>query len=70
MSKVAITRLSYPCVRSAVDLFFAGGRPATRLVCGGRTKGNGLVLSAVQEQAIEGIIIRNRPEQLKMDFGL
>ena len=70
MSIVAMTGLSYPCVRSAVDLFVAGGWPAIRPACRGRAKGDGRVLSQTQEQAIQSLIIQNRPEQLKMDFCL
>jgi hypothetical protein len=35
-----------------------------------RAKGDGRVLSQAQEQAIQSLIIQNRPEQLKMDFCL
>ena len=38
--------------------------------CRGRNKGDGRVRSKVQEQAIQSIIICNRPEQLKINFCL
>lgn len=70
MQIVAMTGLSHPTVRSTIDLFEAGGwtnvRPAPR----GRIKGDGRVLSAAQEDAIQRMIIDKRPEQLKMDFSL
>ena len=62
MTIVAMTKLSYPCVRSAVDLFVAGGWPAIWPACRGRAKGDGRVLSQTQEQAIQSLIIQNRPE--------
>ena len=55
---------------SVVDLFVAGRWPAIRPACRGRAKGDGRVLSQAQEQAIQSLIIQNRPEQLKMDFCL
>ena len=70
MKVVEMTGLSYPAVRAVIDLFDAGGWAAIRPACRGRSKGDGRVLSEVQEQAIQSIIIRNRPEQLKMDFCL
>ena len=70
MAIVAMTGLSYPCVRSTVDLFVAGGWPAIRPACRGRARGDGRVLSQAQEQAIQSLIIQNRPEQLQMDFCL
>ena len=70
MKVVEMTGLSYPAVRAVINLFDAGGWSAIRPACRGRSKGDGRVLSAVQEQAIQSIIIRNRPEQLKMDFCL
>lgn len=36
----------------------------------GRHRGDGRVLSAAQEEAIQRLIIDKRPEQLKMDFSL
>ena len=70
MQIVAMTGLSYPCVRAAIDLFEAGGWAAIRPACRGRSRGDARILSPVQEQAIQRIIIENRPEQLKMDFCL
>ena len=62
--------LSYPVVRAVIDLFNAGGWSAIGPACRGRSKGDGRVLSQAQEQAIQSLIIQNRPEQLKMDFCL
>lgn len=70
MQIVAMTGLSYPPVRAAIDLFEAGGWSAIRPALRGRTRGDGRTLSAVQEQAIQRLIIENRPEQLKMEFCL
>ena len=70
MQTVAMTGLSYPCVRAAIDLFEAGGWAAIRPACRGRSRGDARILSPVQEQAIQRIIIENRPEQLKMEFAL
>ncbi len=70
MQIVAMTGLSYPTVRAAINRFEAGGwgnvRPAPR----GRIRGDGRVLSAAQEEVIQRMIIDKRPEQLKMDFSL
>ena len=70
MTIAAMTGLSYPCVRSTVDLFDTGGWPGIRPASRGRSKGDGRVLSLAQEQAIQSLIINNRPEQLQMDFCL
>ena len=70
MQIVAMTGLSYPPVRSAIDLFKAGGWSAIKPALRGRSRGDGRVLSAVQEEAIQRLIIDKRPEQLKMDFSL
>lgn len=70
MQIVAMTGLSYPTVRSAIDLFESGGWTNVRPTRRGRIKGDGRVLSAAQEEAIQRMIIDKRPEQLKMDFSL
>jgi transposase len=70
MQIVAMTRLSYPPVRAAIDLFEAGGWAAIRPALRGRSRGDGRVLSAVQEDVVQRLIIDKRPEQLKMDFSL
>ena len=70
MQIVAMTGLSYPPVRAAIDLFESGGWAAIRPAPRGRAQGDARVLSPVQEQAIQRMIIENRPEQLKMDFCL
>lgn len=70
MEIVSLTGLSYPAVRSTVDLFDAAGWAAIRPARRGRSKGDGRSLSAVQEDTIQRMIIDTRPEQLKMDFCL
>ena len=70
MQIVAMTGLSYPPVRAAIDLFEAGGWAAIKPALRGRSRGDGRVLSAVQEEAVQRLIIDKRPEQLKMDFSL
>ena len=70
MQIVAMTALSYPTVRSAIDLYEAGGWSAVRPAPRGRSRGDGRVLSQVQESTIQRMIIDHRPEQLKMDFHL
>jgi transposase len=70
MQIVAMTGLSYPTVRAAIDRFESGGWINVRPVPRGRLKGDGRVLSDVQEEAIQRMIIDKRPEQLKMDFSL
>ena len=70
MQIVAMTGLSYPTVRGVIDRFSAGGWQAIRPALRGRSRGDGRVLSAAQEQAIQRLIIDKRPEQLKMDFSL
>ena len=70
MQIVAMTGLSYPTVRSAIDLFDAGGWSAIRPALRGRARGDGRVLSSAQEEVIQRLIIDKRPEQLKMDFHL
>ncbi len=70
MQIVALTGLSYPPVRAAIDLFEAGGWSAIRPALRGRRRGDGRVLSQVQEDTIQRMIIDKRPEQLKMDFHL
>ena len=69
MKLVEMTGLSYPAVRAVIDLFDVGSWSAIRPASRGRSKGDGCVLSQVQEKAIQSLIIRNRPEQLKMDFA-
>lgn len=70
MRIVTMTGLSYPTVRSAIDLFEAGGWAAIRPAARGRAKGDGRTLSSAQEDAVQRMIIDKRPEQLKMDFSL
>jgi transposase len=65
-----MTGLSYPTVRAAIDLFDAGGWAAVRPAVRGRSRGDGRVLTQAQEQAVQRLIIDQRPEQLKMDFSL
>ena len=70
MQIVAMTGLSYPTVRSTIDLFEAGGWSAIRPALRGRSRGDGRTLSQAQEDAVQSLIIDQRPEQLKMDFCL
>ena len=70
MQIVAMTGLSYPAVRAAINLYEAGGWAAIRPALRGRNRGDGRVLGQAQEEAIQRMIIDNRPEQLKMDFSL
>ena len=70
MQIVAMTGLSYPPVRAAIDLYEAGGWSAIRPARRGRARGDGRVLSQAQEETIQRLIIDKRPEQLKMDFHL
>ncbi len=70
MQIVDVTGLSYPAVRSCIDLFIDGGWPAIRPSPRGRNRGAGRTLSPVQEEVIQRAIIDTRPEQLKMDFFL
>ena len=70
MQIVAMTGLSYPPVRAAIDLFESGGWSAIKPASRGRSRGDGRVLSVVQEDVIQRLIIDTRPEQLKMDFSL
>lgn len=70
MQIVAMTGLSYPPVRTAIDLYEAGGWRAIQPALRGRSRGEGRVLDPAQEDAIQSLIIDRRPEQLKMDFSL
>ena len=65
-----LTGLSYPTVRATIDLFDSGGWSAIRPALRGRSRGDGRVLNAAQEDTIQRMIIDHRPEQLKMDFHL
>ena len=70
MQIVAMTGLSYPTVRSSINLFEEGGWSAIKPGLRGRARGDGRVLSQAQEETIQHMIIDKRPEQLKMDFSL
>jgi transposase len=70
MRIVDMTGLSYPAVRTSIDLFVVGGWSAIRPALRGRSSGTGRTLTQAQEDSIQRIIIDNRPEQLKMDFFL
>ena len=56
MQIVAMAGLSYPTVRSAIDLFEAGGWNAIRPSLRGRARGDGRVLSQAQEDTIQRMI--------------
>ena len=70
MRIVALSGLSYPTVRAAIDRFEDGGSSANKPKPRGKQSGSGRSLSEVQEVSIQRIIIDKRPEQLKMDFAL
>jgi len=57
MQIVAITGLRYSPVHAAIDLFEAGGLAAIRHAIRGRSRGNGCVLSPVQEETIQRMVI-------------
>jgi transposase len=70
MQIAQMTGLSYPTVRATIDRFEAGGWSGIRPALRGRHQGDGRVLSQAQEDAVQRMIIDQRPEQLKMDFCL
>lgn len=70
MEIAALTGLSYPTVRKAIDLFVAGGWSAIKPAARGRSAGDGRLLSAAQEASVRRTICDKRPEQLKMEFAL
>ena len=70
MSIVDLSGLSYPTVRSAIDLYEAGGAAAIKPQARGKKSGDGRSLTPAQEQAIRTTICDKRPEQLKMEFAL
>jgi transposase len=70
MQIVAVTGLSWPGVRAALDLFESGGMSALRPAVRGKKLGTGRSLTAEQEQMTRMTICDKRPEQLKMDFAL
>lgn len=70
MRIVALSGLSYPTVRAAIDRYEEGGSAANQPKPRGKPPGSGRSLNAVQEQTIQRIICDKRPEQLKMDFAL
>ena len=70
MKIVELSGLTYPTVPVTIERFEEGGWAAIRPTDHGCSRGNGWVLSAAQEDAIQRIIIDKRPEQLKMDFFL
>lgn len=70
MQIVVATGLSWPGVRTALNLYESGGMPALKPAMRGKKRGTGRSLTAEQEQAIRMTICDKRPEQLKMDFAL
>jgi transposase len=70
MQIVALTNLSWPAVRAAIDLYEAGGMAALKPKERGKKAGDGRSLTADQEAHIRKLICDKRPEQLKMDFAL
>lgn len=70
MKIVELSGLSWPAVRTALDLFAEGGWKALKPGVPGRKQGTGRILSSEQEERIQKLICDKRPEQLKMDFAL
>lgn len=70
MQIVELTSLSWPAVRTAIDLYETGGMAALKPKERGREPGDGRSLTAAQEDHIRKLIIDKRPEQLKMEFAL
>jgi transposase len=70
MRIVEMVGLSYPTVRTVIDLFVQGGWAAIRPAGRGREPGQGRLLNDEQEHLIQRAIIDKRPEQLKLDFYL
>jgi transposase len=70
MQIVDLTNLSWPAVRTAIDLYEAGGMAALKPKERGKKSGDGRSLTPEQEGHIRKLIADQRPEQLKMDFAL
>lgn len=70
MQIVDLTNLSWPAVRTAIDLYEAGGMAALKPKPRGKKGGEGRSLTPEQEAHIRKLIADQRPEQLKMDFAL
>ena len=70
MAIAAMTGLSYPAARLAIDLYEEGGYGALKPTPRGRESGQGRTLTAEQEAVIQRTICDKRPEQLKMEFAL
>lgn len=70
MQIVALSGLSYPTVRTAIDRHEEGGLAAIKPSTRGKRLGQGLRLTEGQEHAIRKIICDRRPEQLQMEFAL
>ena len=70
MAIAAMTGLSYPAARLAIDLYEKGGYGALKPRPRGRESGQGRTLTAEQEAVIQRTICDKRPEQLKMEFAL
>jgi Winged helix-turn helix len=66
----SLASLSWPAVRTAIDLYEAGGPAAIKPKERGKKNGEGRKLSAEQEAHIRKLIVGKRPEQLKMEFAL
>jgi transposase len=69
MEIAALTGLSYPTVRKAIDLFVAGGWSAVKPAARGRSAGDGRLLSAQQEASARCTLCDRRSEQLTMEFA-
>jgi transposase len=70
MEIAELTGLTWPTVRTAIDLYENGGWKALKYRQVGRRKGQGRTLDAQQEARVRRMINEKRPEQLKLDFAL
>ena len=70
MQIVELTGLSWPAVRTAIDLYEAGGLAAHQAERARQEKRGRPEAFADQEAHIQKLIVEKRPEQLKMEFAL
>ena len=70
MAIAATLGVAYGTVHRAVKLWRSGGVKALSPMPTGRVVGEQRRLTAEQEQRIQRLIRKNRPEQLKLDFAL
>ena len=70
MQIVDLTNLSWPAVRTAIDLYEAGGMAALKPKERGKKSGDGRSLTPEQEAHIRKLIADQRPEQLKFKIAV